>query len=368
MKVAGFGEILLRLSTKKGILISNANEFNINYGGGEANALISLSRFGIKTRAITKVSNDSIGDAIIRYLNENSVDTSFVTRGSKRTPIYFLEAGSGNRSSKVIYDRKDSNFSSITEEDINIEEVLKDIDIFHFSGVTLAISEEVRKLVLKIIRYCNKNNILVSYDSNYRAKMWTLESARIATKEILPYVNILSAGILDAENILNMGCDLSDEYEKLNYYYKEISKIRKMPGVMENILSNKDEEEELIKEKIINRGKNQYWYVAEENGKVIGLGILMNHGNLRKKHVGVITLMVNSDYQNKGVGSLLMDKLINLSESLNIIRLELCVFRDNYKAINLYKKFGFKEEGIKVKSALKNGEYIDEIMMVRISL
>ena len=150
--------------------------------------------------------------------------------------------------------------------------------------------------------------------------------------------------------------------------YKEISKIRKMPGVMENILSNKDEEEELIKEKIINRGKNQYWYVAEENGKVIGLGILMNHGNLRKKHVGVITLMVNSDYQNKGVGSLLMDKLINLSESINIIRLELCVFRDNYKAINLYKKFGFKEEGIKVKSALKNGEYIDEVMMARIIL
>ncbi|MBI6020471.1 GNAT family N-acetyltransferase [Clostridium perfringens] len=150
--------------------------------------------------------------------------------------------------------------------------------------------------------------------------------------------------------------------------YKEISKIRKMPGVMENILSNKDEEDELIKEKIINIGNNQYWYVAEEDGKVLGLGILMNHGNLRKKHVGVITLMVNSDYQNKGIGSLLMDKLINLSESLNIIRLELCVFRDNYKAINLYKKFGFKEEGIKIKSALKNGEYADEIIMARISL
>lgn len=150
--------------------------------------------------------------------------------------------------------------------------------------------------------------------------------------------------------------------------YKEISKIRKMPGVMENILSNKDEEDELIKEKIINIGNNQYWYVAEEDGKVLGLGILMNHGNLRKKHVGVITLMVNSDYQNKGIGSLLMDKLINLSESLNIIRLELCVFRDNYKAINLYKKFGFKEEGIKIKSALKNGEYADEIIMARINL
>lgn len=247
MKVAGFGEILLRLSTKKGILISSANEFNINYGGGEANVLISLSRFGIETRAITKVSNDSIGDAIIRYLNGNSVDTSFVTRGSKRTPIYFLESGTGNRSSKVIYDRKDSNFSAINEKDINIEEVLKDVDVFHFSGVTLAISEDVRRLVLKIIRYCNKNNILVSYDSNYRAKMWTLEAARIATKEILPYVNILSAGILDAENILNMSCDLSDEYEKLSYYYREISKnytnikhifssIRKIKSVTVNTL------------------------------------------------------------------------------------------------------------------------------------
>ncbi|HHD2754377.1 TPA: N-acetyltransferase family protein [Clostridium perfringens] len=150
--------------------------------------------------------------------------------------------------------------------------------------------------------------------------------------------------------------------------FKEISRIRKMTGVMENILSNKDEEEELIKEKIINRGENQYWYVAEEAGKVVGLGILMNHDNLRKRHVAAITLMVNSEYQNKGIGSLLMKKLISLSENLNIIRLELCVFRDNYKAINLYKKFGFVEEGIKVKSALKNGEYTDEIMMARINL
>lgn len=150
--------------------------------------------------------------------------------------------------------------------------------------------------------------------------------------------------------------------------FKEISRIRKMVGVMENILSNKDEEEELIKEKIINRGENQYWYVAEESGKVVGLGILMNHGNLRKRHVAAITLMVNSKYQNRGIGSLLMKKLISLSENLNIIRLELCVFRDNCKAINLYKKFGFVEEGIKVKSALKNGEYADEIIMARITI
>ena len=58
---------------------------------------------------------------------------------------------------------------------------------------------------------------------SYRAKLWNLENASKATLEILPYVNILSAGILDAENILNMKCNYTDEYDKLRYYYDEIT-------------------------------------------------------------------------------------------------------------------------------------------------
>lgn len=224
MRVAGLGEILLRLSAKKGALLSNSNEFNVNYGGGEANVLISLSNFGISTRMITKLSSDSLGDGILSYLKSKSVDTNFIVRGNKRTPIYFLEVGSGNRGSKVIYDRLDSAFGSILEEEINIKEALNGIDIFHVSGITLAISEKTRELTFKILKYCKENNILVSYDSNYRAKMWSLEEASQVTKEILPYVNIFSGGILDAENILNMRCDLEDKYEKLKYYYDEISK------------------------------------------------------------------------------------------------------------------------------------------------
>lgn len=224
MRVAGLGEILLRLSAKKGALLSNSNEFNVNYGGGEANVLISLSNFGISTRMITKLSSDSLGDGILSYLKSKSVDTNFIVRGNKRTPIYFLEVGSGNRGSKVIYDRLDSAFGSILEKEINIKEALNGIDIFHVSGITLAISEKIRELTFKILKYCKENNILVSYDSNYRAKMWSLEEASEVTKEILPYVNIFSGGILDAENILNMRCDLEDKYEKLKYYYDEISK------------------------------------------------------------------------------------------------------------------------------------------------
>ena len=247
MRVAGFGEIMLRLSTNKGMMITNSNSFNAHYGGGEANVLISLSKLGIDSRYISKVSDDSIGDAIINYLNSHRVETSFVSKGKDRTGIYFLEVGSGNRSSKVIYDRSNSAFSNIKFGEIDLKAVLKDVDVFHFSGITLALSEEIRKLTLEILKCCKENNILVSYDSNYRAKLWSLEEASKATFQVLPYVNILSAGILDAADILNMNGEYKDKYEKLKYYYDEIterypnikhifSSVREMKSVSVNTL------------------------------------------------------------------------------------------------------------------------------------
>lgn len=224
MRVAGFGEIMLRLATNKGIMVSNTNNYNSNYGGGEANVLISLSKFGFDTKMITKVSNNDIGEGIISYLNSHRVDTSQVQTGEERTGIYFLEVGSGNRGSKVIYDRKDSAFSNMKVSDLDIEKALEGVDLFHFSGITLALSKELRLLTLKILNHCKNNNIMVSYDSNYRAKLWSLEEARKATLDILPFVNILSAGTLDAQNILKMNCELECKYQKLKYYYDEINK------------------------------------------------------------------------------------------------------------------------------------------------
>ncbi len=242
MRVLGFGEIMLRLSTNKGQMITQSNNFNAYYGGGEANVLVSLSNYGVKTRMLTSVSNDDLGKSIINYLKSHDIDTNFINKKDKRTGIYFLQSGSGNRASKVIYDREDSAFANTKIEDIDIEKALEDIDIFHFSGITLALSKELRELSIKILKCCKKNNILVSYDSNYRAKLWTLEEARQVTLEILPYVNILSAGILDAQNILLMNSDLEDNHEKLKYYYDEISKtypnIKHIFSSMRGIISS----------------------------------------------------------------------------------------------------------------------------------
>ena len=238
MKVAGFGEIKLRLSTDVGKMILQSDRFNVNYGGGEANVLISLSHFGIDTKMITSVSNDDIGKSILRYLRSYDIDTEFVTLSDHRTGIYYLQVGSGIRSSKVIYDRDNSAFCNMKVGDIDIAKALEDVDVFHFSGITLALSNDLRELLMQMLAYCKEHNIMVSYDSNYRAKLWSLEEAREATLKVLPYVDILSAGILDAENILLMNCELEDNHEKLKYYYDEITKT--YPNIKHIFSSHRD--------------------------------------------------------------------------------------------------------------------------------
>lgn len=238
MKVAGFGEIMLRLSTDVGKMILQSDRFNVNYGGGEANVLISLSHFGIDTKMITSVSNDDIGKSILRYLRSYDIDTEFVTLSDHRTGIYYLQVGSGIRSSKVIYDRDNSAFCNMKVGDIDIAKALEDVDVFHFSGITLALSNDLRELLMQMLAYCKEHNIMVSYDSNYRAKLWSLEEAREATLKLLPYVDILSAGILDAENILLMNCELEDNHEKLKYYYDEITKT--YPNIKHIFSSHRD--------------------------------------------------------------------------------------------------------------------------------
>lgn len=147
----------------------------------------------------------------------------------------------------------------------------------------------------------------------------------------------------------------------------ELMAIRQMPKVMENILSYENEPQDFIEKRFKNKSESDYWFVAEESDKVIGLIILNNHLNPKKCHVGGIAIMVDSDYHNNGVGTMLMNEVVELADSkLNIKRLELGVFTENEAAINLYKKFNFDIEGIKRKSALRNGQFADEYYMARI--
>lgn len=109
----------------------------------------------------------------------------------------------------------------------------------------------------------------------------------------------------------------------------------------------------------------------EENGqkKVIG-AISLNISPIpRTRHSGSIGIMVHKDYQGEGIGKALFSKIIDLADNwLKLMRLELTVFVDNERAINLYKSFGFEIEGRKKYAVIRNGEYADEYIMARYNI
>ena len=110
-KVVTMGEIMLRLSTPGYEKFIQADTFDINYGGGEANVAVSLANYGHQASFVTKVPNNPIGECAVAALRKYNVDTTHIARGGERLGIYYLETGASMRASNVVYDRAHSSIA-----------------------------------------------------------------------------------------------------------------------------------------------------------------------------------------------------------------------------------------------------------------
>jgi 2-dehydro-3-deoxygluconokinase len=171
-KVVTFGEIMLRLSTPGFERFTQANQFNIQFGGGEANVAISLANFGIPVEFITRLPQNDIAQACLMELKRFGVGVDNIIRGGERLGIYFLETGAVARASKVIYDRAYSSIATIQPGMINWDKVFEGVTWFHWTGITPAIAEGTARVCLEAILVANKRGITVSTDLNYRKNLW----------------------------------------------------------------------------------------------------------------------------------------------------------------------------------------------------
>ncbi len=190
--IVTMGELMLRLTPPSNLRFLQANEFNVNFGGGEANVAIALSYLGHKSNFISKFPNNEIGDSAVNFLHKQNVNTDLVQRGGDRLGIYYLEIGTGNRASKVIYDRAHSAITTISKKDfkINFDFIFKDVDWFHWSGITPALSSDSVDLLREILIAAKRNNVTVSCDINYRSTLWSLEDARETMFDLMKYVDV----------------------------------------------------------------------------------------------------------------------------------------------------------------------------------
>lgn len=196
-KFLAVGEIMLRLTPPNYEKIRMANSFEASYGGSEANIALALANLGVDSTFFTVVPNNSIGKSAIRMLRSNDVHcTPVILSTPEETPThrlgtYYLETGYGIRASKVTYDRK---HSAITEYDfsrVDLDLLLDDFDWIHLSGITPALSESCRQLVLDCIKKAKEKGRMVSFDGNFRSTLWTWEEARDFCTQCLPYVDVL---------------------------------------------------------------------------------------------------------------------------------------------------------------------------------
>ncbi len=171
-KVVTFGEIMLRLTPPGYLRFSQASSFDVVYGGGESNVAVSLANYGIPVEFVTRLPHNDIGDCALMEMRKRGVGVNHIVRGGERLGIYFLEMGAVSRGSKVVYDRAHSAMATIEKGMIDWEEVFKDAQWFHWTGITPAISQGAADACLEAIQTANRMGVTVSTDLNYRKNLW----------------------------------------------------------------------------------------------------------------------------------------------------------------------------------------------------
>lgn len=153
--------------------------------------------------------------------------------------------------------------------------------------------------------------------------------------------------------------------------WEDVAELFLAPNCRWRTLQMPYQSRDQIKQKLVNPTPELYRLVAvineEQKQKVVGMVSLHTyHG--RRAHVGGLGMFVHDNYQNQGIGSRLLEALIDLAENwLNLKRLELTVYTDNPSAIHLYEKYGFVIEGTLRKYAFRAGTYVDAYAMAKVS-
>ena len=199
-KVVTFGEIMLRLSPPANLRLSQANSFDVVYGGGESNVAVSLSNYGVPVEFVTRLPQNDVGECAMMEMRKRGVGTQHIIYGGDRLGIYFLETGAVSRGSKVIYDRAHSAMAEITAGMIDWDSVFEGVGWFHWTGITPAISQGASDACLEAVKIASEKGITVSTDLNYRAKLWRYgKSSEPIMTELTSFCDIILGNEEDAE-------------------------------------------------------------------------------------------------------------------------------------------------------------------------
>ena len=199
-KVVTFGEIMLRLTPPGFKRFSQADSFDVVYGGGESNVAVSLANYGIPVEFVTRLPQNDLGECALMEMRKRNVGVDKIIRGGDRLGIYFLEMGAISRGSKVIYDRANSAMADIKPGMVDWKEVFRDAGWFHWTGITPAISQGAADATLEALKVASEMGLTISTDLNYRKNLWQYgKTSTEVMPDLVQYCDIILGNEEDAE-------------------------------------------------------------------------------------------------------------------------------------------------------------------------
>jgi len=199
-----FGETMIRISVRPGQSLENATRVDLHTGGTESNTAVALARLGMKTAWVSRLTDNALGRRVVADIARYGVDTSgIIWTNQDRIGTYYLEFATPPRSSAVLYDRKFSAVSKLKSGELDWKFLLN-TGILHLTGITPALSPSCRQVVAEAKKRAFQKKIPVSFDLNYRAKLWSPEKAAKALAPLVMDCTILTMTKEDAETVFRI--------------------------------------------------------------------------------------------------------------------------------------------------------------------
>ncbi len=192
-----------RLSPPGSERIEQARGLDIHIGGAESNVAVALARLGKQVAWWSRLPDNALGRHVANELRAQQVDVSSVCWSEGRLGTYFVEFAPPPRPTQVIYDRAGSAASNMQPSNFDWGN-LTQTRWLHLTGITPALSDSCLETVRHAVREANAAGISISFDLNYRAKLWTPEQAKIILDELAPQCTLVIAAKRDVETIFQI--------------------------------------------------------------------------------------------------------------------------------------------------------------------
>src|SRR3982750_2543270 len=209
--LVSLGESMIRLSPPQHGRIEFAPLLEVWVGVGEYNVSYALSRLGLRTGWGGGLNSSPMGALIRNHARAVGMDVSYAVErkydgvGKKdRIGINFTEVGVAKRGSVTLYDRGHTATAGMKPGDVNWKKLFNEDGVrwLHTGGIYSALSENTRQVVAEAVRAAHEAGTIVSYDLNFRSKLWKSEEAIATTKPLVPYVDALIGNEEDFEKSL----------------------------------------------------------------------------------------------------------------------------------------------------------------------